>query len=102
MVTTVREFNRGLDDGFFGEEPKSNHPDYMQGYGYGYGYSDPFYGCPNPPVPEASLEEMCAPHSYHGDDVEGGRCYCGQVRYDCRSADGLARALDVEEKEPEP
>lgn len=31
--------------------------------------------------PEPTTEELCAPHPYHGDDNDGGRCYCGQQRY---------------------
>ncbi len=26
------------------------------------------------------IEEMCD-HSYHGDDLQNGRCYCGKKRY---------------------
>jgi hypothetical protein len=38
---------------------------------------------PQPDYPEPTLEELCDPHSYYGDDHEqgDGRCYCGTKRY---------------------
>lgn len=37
--------------------------------------------CPEPPEP--TEEEICeySGHPYDGDDEQGGRCYCGKVRY---------------------
>lgn len=36
---------------------------------------------PGPIPTDEDLCDMCAPHSYYGDDQDGGRCYCGNVRY---------------------
>jgi hypothetical protein len=34
-----------------------------------------------PPVPTAEDYCECEGHLYHGDDEEGGRCYCGAKRF---------------------
>lgn len=36
---------------------------------------------PEPPVPTAEDYCECEGHLYHGDDEEGGRCYCGAKRF---------------------
>jgi len=43
---------------------------------------------------QPSIEEMCDPHPYHGDDADGGRCYCGTKRYPARGGVSLVRDLD--------
>ncbi len=44
---------------------------------------------PEPRQPEPTAEDMCD-HSYHGEDEDGARCFCGKKRYAfCLSCNNL-------------
>lgn len=45
--------------------------------------------CYEPDPPSPAIEDYCAPHPYHGDDMASGvgRCYCGTKAYALGGAD---------------
>ncbi|RJQ07717.1 MAG: hypothetical protein C4551_06270 [Bacillota bacterium] len=73
-------YEDGMADAIEGCPPCSEREDYMLGYYHG-------SPCPYPeepyPEPDWDDEAICASdgHAYYGDDDQGGRCYCGAVRY---------------------
>jgi len=72
-------YEDGMADAIRGCLPQSEDEgsEYWTGY---YGMPQPV---PEPPYQEPDDSDICGSmgHPYHGDDSEGGRCYCGECRY---------------------
>jgi hypothetical protein len=75
------DFNKGLDDAVFGEEMRSEHPDYVEGYLIG--SRRPSTETRSFPVQEPTDADYCRmeghlPYVLHPDGY--GVCYCGEVK----------------------